>query len=833
MSFYTSVERFANTILYRGYDGNGKRVQERVRFKPTLYLQSKNKSGSWKAIDGTPLEPMQFDSMSECREFQETYKNVPEFKAHGNDRHIPAFIYSRFPGTIQFEKGNIDILYLDIETAYDDGFSEAHQAQNRILTLAAKSSRGDVYHIWGIKAYDPSRTETGLNVEYHHYRDEPTMLQAFIEWWADPNNMPDVITGWNTRFFDIPYLVNRIARILSQEQALRLSPWGKVDQRDVKIMGRSQIAYNIMGIEQLDYLDLFKKFGYKYGNQETYKLDHIANVVLGEQKVNYDEYGTLQKLYDGDYQKFIDYNIKDVELIEKFEDKLGLLNLVFTMAYMGGVNYNDTLGTTAIWDSIIFRRLAQKKIAIPPINENRKEMFAGGYVKDPQIGLHNWVMSFDLNSLYPNIIIQYNMSPETLIPHTRVDMNPDKVLELKSFPIEDDVAMAANGACFRRDKPGIIPEIIEELYNKRVIIKNQMLAAQKKKEAKDGIVAQLEREIARCETEQLAVKILLNSLYGAYGNRYFRYFDLQIAEGITLTGQAVIRWAEKEINGWLNNLLKDDKDYVIAIDTDSVYIGVEDLVNKLKPKNPVEFLDKFASEGIEPTLKKSFDRLSSVTNCYKNRMVMKREAIADRGIWTAKKRYILNVHNNEGVQYAEPKIKIMGIEAIKSSTPAICRNAFKQMFKIIMNGSEKQTQDAIRTFKSEFSKCSPEQVAFPRGVTDIRSYIDKTTIYKKGTPIHCRGSLLYNHYLKMNGLEKQYQRIQNGDKIKFVYLHYPNPIKENVISFPDSLPDELGLHKFINYDLQFEKTFLDPLNIILDAINWKAEPVSTIEDFFG
>lgn len=833
IGFYTSVVKNANTILYRGYDNQGKRIKERVKYKPTLYTESKNANSIWKSLDGTPVEGVPFANMRDAESFLKTYKDVPGYTIHGSDRFVSSFIQSRFPGKIEFEPHNVDIAYVDIETAYENGFPHPNIADQEILTIAFKSSRESIYRVWSFgKSYDPSVTTTGLKIEYYEYRNEIEMLQAFLSWWEDEDHIPDVISGWNTRFFDIPYIVNRIKRVLGEKEANRLSPWKNVYGKEIEMMGRKQQVFDIKGIESLDYLDLFKKFGYKYGNQESYKLDHIANVVLGTKKVDYTDLGSLKKLYEQDFQRFVDYNIVDVELIEKMEDKVGLINLVLTMAYLGGVNYSDTLGTVGIWDSIIFRRLAQKKIAVPPTKKHHRTGFTGGYVKEPHVGLHDWVMSFDLNSLYPNIIIQCNMSPETLIPHTRIDgLNPDKVLEADSCLTEDDVSVSANGSCYRKDKQGIIPEIIQELYDKRVMIKQQMLKAQQRME-REGSSASIEREIARCETEQMAVKILLNSLYGAMGNVWFRYFDLRIAEGVTLTGQSVIRYAERELNAYLNKALGEVKDRVVAIDTDSVYVNVNDVIQKAKPKDPVAFLDELGSTAIEPVLKKAFERFAVTMNSYKNRMVMAREVIADRGIWTAKKRYILNVHNSEGVQYAKPKLKIMGIEAVKSSTPQVCREAMRDMFKTILTTDEKTTQEAIAKFKKKFLKLTPEQISFPRGVSDIRSFADRDTIYTKGTPMHVRGCLLYNHHLTKSGLQTNYELIQSGDKIRFVYLHVPNPIRENVIAFPTKLPDELGLSKYINYDLQFEKTFLDPLKFILDAIDWKPEAVMTLEDFF-
>ena len=819
--FYTSVERMGNFLLYRGYDDNGKKVTHRIKYKPTLYLKSKKPVTEWKALDDTPVEPLQFGSMSEVKDFEKSYKGVPNFVLYGNTRHIPAFIQNQFPNEIVYHRDMVDVGSLDIETSYGDGFPEVDNPINEILTIAYKSSNDETYRVWGMKPYDEAITSLKhLKIEYRQFTSESSMLEAFIDFWSDPENTPDIITGWNTRFFDIPYMVARMAFLLGEEKVRNLSPWRKIERKEIYIKGRQQITFDIKGIQHLDYMELFKKFAYTYGNQESYSLNHISSTVLGEKKLDYSEVGTLRDLYDADFQMFVDYNIKDVELIERMEEKLGLITLVLTMAYLGGVNYQDTLGTTAIWDSIIFRRLARSKITVIPSEPKESQTFPGGYVKDPHVGMHDWVMSFDLNSLYPNLIVQYNMSPETLIG---------------SRPNAEG-AIASNGTVFRKDKKGIIPEIVEELYAKRVTIKDDMLKAKTKLETiskrQRTEYQQTSSQVARLETLQTAIKILLNSLYGAMGNKYFRYFDIRIASGITLTGQEVIKYAETKVNDFLNNFIGESKDRVIAMDTDSLYIGVNDVIEKFKPKNPVAFLDEFGSKAVEPMLAKAFDEFALASNAFTNRMVMKREAIADRGIWTAKKRYILNVHNNEGVQYAEPKIKIMGIEAVKSSTPQACRSAMNQLFKVIVTGNEEKTQEAIALFKTHFKTLPADQIAFPRGVTDIKQYSRKSTIYGKGSPIHVRGSLLYNHYLKTNGLDKKYQVINSGDKIKFVYLQVPNSIQENIIAFPDFLPEELELHKYIDYNLQFQKSFIDPIDIILNAIGWSAEPKADLQQFF-
>ena len=455
--FYTNVSRYGNQILYRGYDIEGKPDLKKIKYKPTMYVPTKDKT-DWYGLDGTPVSPVPLSSMRECKDFVTQYSDMDNYKIFGNTRHIHGCIQQMFPNTIQVDTSLINVTTVDIETAFSDGFPRPEEALEEILAITLKSSRSEKYIVFGMKDYQPKQSELNLEIEYFQFYNEKTMLSAFLEWWKEPFNTPDVITGWNSRFFDIPYIVNRLARILGEEETRHLSPWGMIDQRKIGIRGREQITFDIVGISSLDYMDLFKKFAYTYGNQESYSLNHISSVVLGEKKLDYSDVGNLMDLYENDFQKYIDYNIKDVELVSRMDEKLGLIDLVMTMAYMAGVNFNDTLGTTAIWDCIIFRELMKKKIAVPQPKQHKKSAFVGGYVKDPQVGMHDWVMSFDLNSLYPNIIIQYNMSPETLITH-------DNGLG----------ATTSNGAVFRTDKKGIIPEIVESLYETRVVTKNEML----------------------------------------------------------------------------------------------------------------------------------------------------------------------------------------------------------------------------------------------------------------------------------------------------------------------------------------------------------------------
>ena len=842
MKFYTNVSRYGNMILLRGYD-HGRRIEKKVKYEPILFTTT-NTPTEWKALDGTPVgianAGKRFESMRSANEYVTANKAVGGKKIYGNTKYIPAFINDYYPGNIEFDRNKINVTTIDIEVASDDGFPDPTKADHKIISICMKNNIGNTYYVWGLGEYDSDKSYMKDNmVVYRRFEREDDLLINFITHWSSQQYSPDVVTGWNTRFFDIPYLVNRINRMLGEAYVKRLSPWGMIDRQEITKMGRTQTAYELKGISQLDYLDLFKKFGYSYGPQESYKLDHIAHVVLGENKLGYDEYSNLHTLYKYNHQKFIDYNIKDVELVDRIEDKLGLITLCMTMAYKGGVNYNDTFGTTLIWDTIIYRRLFANNIVVPFIEDKTKTMYPGGFVKEPQVGIHDNVVSFDLNSLYPSIIMQYNMSPETIANGEITSFDIENVLTKSERPNNNGKALAANGQYFNIDKPGIIPFIIDEMYKERVGIKQDMINAQKEKEKVDKNdkqeIYRIERDIAIAENRQMSIKILLNSLYGALGNRYFRFFDQRVAEAITLTGQLTIRWAEYAINSYLNRMLSPEswKDYVIAIDTDSLYVCLDDLVKKFDPNNTIDFLDNVCTDVLEPELEKSYAELYGMLGGIDNRMVMKREAIADRALWTAKKRYIMNVHDNEGVRYKQPKLKIMGIEAIKSSTPEPCRKALKEIFKVIMQKDESSVQEAIEQFKQHFKTLDPDQIAFPRGVTQVKKFQDRNTLYKKGTPIHVRGAILYNKLVGDMALNKKYELINNGEKIKFLYLRQPNSIHENVIAFPSYLPEEFGLRKYIDHELQFQKTFLDPIEPVLEAVGWSSKEVASLEDFFG
>ena len=831
MRFYTNVQMIGNNFLVREVV-NGKREIYKEEYSPTLFVKS-NKKTKYKTLDGESVEPVKPGTVRDCREFYKKYDEVENFKIYGNDRYVYQYISEKYPEDhIQFDIKKIRLVTIDIEVAAESGFPDVENVAEELLLISLQDYATKKVTTFGSRPFvnkDP-------NVTYILCNDEVHLLRSFLAYWR--KNLPEVITGWNSQMYDIPYLAGRINRILGEKSMKDLSPWGLVSQDEVYISGRKNITYDIGGVTQLDYLDLYKRF--TYTNQESYRLDYIANYELGEKKLDHDEYDTFREFYTKDWDKFVRYNIIDVQLVDKLEDKLKLIELAITMAFDAKVNFIDIHYQVRMWDTIIYNYLKKQNIVIPPKKRTSKsQKYAGAYVKEPKPGKYDWVVSFDLNSLYPHLIMQYNISPETLKDDRHPTATVDRILQEEiDFQLHKDSAVCANGAMYRTDIRGFLPEIMEKIYTERTVYKKKMLAAKQKYE--DTKDPKLVKDIATFNNIQMARKIQLNSAYGAIGNEYFRYYKLENAEAITLSGQVSIRWIEDRMNNYLNKILKtENEDYVIAVDTDSIYLHLGPLVEVIYKEREkttegvVGFLNKICEMEFEKYISSSYEALANYVNAYEQKMFMKRENIADRGIWTAKKRYILNVWDSEGVRYAEPKLKMMGIEAVKSSTPMICRDAMKEMFKIIVQGDEKKTQTAISEFRKAFNDMPPRDIAFPRGVSNISDYADKIHIYSKGTPIHSRGSLLYNYYIKKYGLDRKYRYVNNGDKIKFIYLRKNNPIKQNVISFPDDrLPVELGLHDYIDRELQFQKTFLDPLDIILKSINWSAEPISSLEDFF-
>ena len=831
MQFYTNVTPWGNTLLVREYV-NGERVNRKIKYSPTLFCKV-IKETKYKTLDGQFVTPVKHDTIKEAKEWLKSYEDQPHL-IYGNTLFQYNYIADEYPSFVKWDIDKILVVTIDIEVACENGFPNPEEAIEPLLSITIKNHQNKQILVWGIGDYNNTRDD----VTYVKCDSEKMLIQEFLTFWE--KNQPDIVTGWNTEFFDIPYICNRIKNLYDAKEINRLSPWGNVSDRQVYKMGRKQQVYDILGVSHLDYYDLYRKF--TYTNRESYRLDHIAHVELGESKDD-NPYETFREWYLKDFQSFIDYNIQDVEIVDRLEDKMRLIELCLTMAYDAKVNYMDVLGSVKYWDILIYNELRKKNIVIPQkIQREKSEKFEGAYVKDPIVGLHKWVMSFDLNSLYPHLIMQYNISPETLVADKAVkNMSVEKMLNKEvDTSILKDATMTPNGALFKTTQKGFLPELMQKMYDDRVKFKQLMLEAQKDYEkTKDP---KLLRDISKFNNIQMAKKISLNSAYGAIGNVWFRYYNILVAEAITTSGQLAIRFIEHSLNEYLNKILNTrDEDYIIASDTDSVYITFDKLVSKVFVSDTdnnkiVEFLDTVAKEKIEPFIDKSYQELADYVNAYEQKMQMKREVIADKGIWVAKKRYILNAHDVEGVRYKEPKLKIMGVEAVKSSTPAACREKIKEALTIIMNEDDKVLNTFIQDFRTEFMNLKPELIAYPRSVNGLTKWTESHNLFKKGAPIHCKGAILYNHLLREKKLQGKYPYIQEGDKIKFLHMKIPNTYQSTSISFMTKLPKELNLHNIIDYDMQFEKSFVEPLKFITNIIQWNIDgsygTQGTLEGFF-
>jgi DNA polymerase elongation subunit (family B) len=838
--FYTNVQTLGNNVLYRGVDENGKRVKERVEYSPSLFVPSSRVTG-FTTLEGDYLEQKLFPDMKRARDFVKQFDGVSNApKIYGQNRFEYAFIAENFKDHIEHDIDKIIIAMIDIEVGSDNGFPEPERAEEPITAICLKYVNGPTL-VFGCGIY-----ETEGNEIYVKCRDEYTLCKKFLEAWT--KRYPDIISGWNIKFFDIPYLYNRFVKILGEQEAKKLSPWGFISQRKVLYNNKEAMTYGLVGVATIDYLELYRWYAPNGQTQENYKLNTIGNVELGIEKISYDEYDSLHDLYKYNFQKFIRYNIRDTDIVLLLDAKLGLLSMIITLAYDTRSNYEDVFAQTRMWDNLIYSYLLNKNIIVPPREQKDKDSaFEGAYVKEVLMGLHKCVASFDLDSLYSHLMMQYNISPETLIdPKDYTDVmrrilsegvSVEKLLDKK---VNTDglvnATLTPNGQFFRTDVRGFLAEMLDDMYANRKKFKKLMLKYKQNLENETDPVEckELEKLVSKNNNIQLAKKESLVSAYGVLGSKYFRFYDLRQALAVTQTGKLSIKWIEKKINEYMNGVLGTNTDYVIASDTDSIYLNLEPLVNKvggnMSTEKMIDFMDKVCSQKIQPFIIKSYKELAEYVHAYDQKMSMKRESLCDKGIWTGKKHYILSVWDDEGVRYKEPKIKVKGLEMVKSSTPTLIRKKMEEIIAVILKGTEYDVQKFINDFREEFNKASPEDVSFPRGINGIKKYSDAATMYSKGTPIHVRGAIIYNHMIKEFSLEKRYPLIVEGDKIKFTYLKLPNPTKENIISYPDRLPKEFKLDKFVDFETQFDKTFVEPIQSILTCMGWSTEKKSTLFD---
>lgn len=833
-NFYTYAKAYGNNILFKGYV-NGEQMVKKMPFSPTLYIPS-NKPSEWHSLyDNKPLEPIKFDTIKEAKDFKEKYKDVAGFKVHGIDRWEYQFINENFEGDIDYNIALARILVFDIEVISDSGFPDIQSAAHPIVNISLNNSKTGITTVLGLKDYNRSPDD---KFEYKQFNSEKELLLYFIAY--NQIHKFDIWTGWNTSEFDIPYVVNRIMRLFDESMVKKLSPFGIIREKVMEIRGRMVQTYDIFGIVDLDFMQLFKKFTYE--RKERYTLDFIAFDVLGENKLELPG-ESFKDSYDNHYDIFVRYNAVDTFLVRRLEDNLKLIELAFSLAFLYKCNLQDIFKTVLPWEIFIFNHLSKKKIAVPPKRLTLDAEFEGAWVKEAKPKMYGWMMSFDFASLYPSIIRQWNISPETFVPaehdvkvfdfvyNTIHAQDAQKTAKNKNY------ALCANGTMYKKEFQGFLAELMQYVMDGRKIAKKEMLKLEKEyQQTKDE---SLLPRIAALNNRQMAFKISANSAYGAIGNKGFLYYEYRMAEAITLTGQLSDQDLANRMNIMMNGALKTrDVDYILMADTDSIYLNCEKLVDimtiagKLDSiESKVSFLDEFGEKVCQKIINESVDDIFERTNAFNKVMASKREAIASKGLIRGKKNYALYIHNSEGVTYNPPKLKPMGIEIVRSSTPKWARKSLKECLQMMFEKDEQTLKNHFEKLEAEFKKLPVEDIAFPRGVSDIDKWSADGRGYKGRCPIHVRASLLYNmHTSKF----QKYAPIQNGDKIKFVYLKMPNSIGENIIGFPagGTLPKELGLDKYVDYEKQFDATFKEPLQSLTDVAEFALVDITTLEDFF-
>ena len=833
-SFYSFAWQYGNNILTRGLR-DGKKFVERKPFQPTLYVRGKD--GSNRGLYGETLKAVDFPDNNSCREFVKKYNEIDNYPIYGQTDLTYQYITREYPEAIDFDLSLLNIQAIDIETTVAHGFPNVDNPLEEILLISSVDKNTKKVMTWGSGEWDyeaRSAEVHDIDVEYITCVDEYELLEKFMSWWVA--EYPDIITGWNSKFFDVPYLVNRIERIFGNDAKNALSPFNMTRKRTITIHQQERTTYDIKGVTHLDYLDLYQKF--TYNAQESYKLDYIAEQELGKKKLE-NQYETFQEFYEKDWNKFIDYNIIDAKIVDELDDKMKLIELIATMAYDSKCNFEDVFSSVRTWDCLLYNHLLEKNIMIPQKKSAEQTGIKGGYVQEPVPGKYKWVVSVDATSLYPSIIMQHNLSPEKFVDVKPLDCTVDSLLERRhdtTMLKEKNLSMAANGYCFSRESQGLFPEITQKFFDDRQKYKKLMKDAEREYEKTKN--PKLLNDISKYNNFQMARKIQLNSLFGAMGNKYFRYFDERIAEGITLTGQFIIRETAKALDVYLNKFVgTEGVNYSFYSDTDSCYITLDPLVEKhmkhMSKDQIIDAIDKLTTDKLEPAINKAMADICGYMNAYDEKIFFKREAIADTGIWIAKKRYALNVYDNEGVRYKEPKLKVMGLEIVRSSTPAPVRKSLKEAVRLCLVSDENDLQDFVEKTWQAFKKMTPEEIAFPRGCNNLAKYSSSSNIYSKGTPMHVRGALMFNHQLRGAKLTGKYQEIREGDKIKFIYLKEPNIIFENVIGFNGKLPPEFDLHRYVDYDMMFTKAFIEPMNTITSGLNWNVRPVASLAGLFS
>ena len=860
---YTFCKLLKGKIYFRGRDENMQEINSIIKdYKPTLYVETTDETDKVSYMD-KPVKAKEFENIWTAREWYKGIKDTP-IKAHGNSDFAQQFLIGIYEGNdVLGTIVNIRVCYVDIETDWNGGKTTPEEAKDRITAITIHDSLTDTFYVAGLCNYDRKKdmTNVGCNIEYSQFDEEIDLIRWYINHY---NTFAyDIIVGFNSRFFDIPYMINRAWKLVGEAETSLMSPFNTILTRQVTERKYNEdVTYNdyeIFGSTHLDYLEVYKK--HAVTTLDSYKLDNIAEYELGQNKLSYEEEGSLFNLFRENPQKFIEYNIKDVKLLIDIEKKRKLISVIVFMSYLAKTNFENAMGTTKLWEDLIANFLF-KSNTVPLYTQEFKSQgkhLVGGYVREPVLGLHKWGITIDGNSLYPHLMMEFMIDLPSHIPYAQLPSEVQKVVDkltmqdllhkradlsvLKKY----NIGMAANMECYDNTKQRLLPNLMKEFYAKRKVFKKEMYKYEK-------MALEIENDLERVEeyleykllaeqndTFQHAIKILINSVYGAICNKYFKYFKFELGESITTSGQLVNMWVGKAVEDFMIKEIFDGekpKNQIITYgDTDSIFFSMEDVLIKfdMLDKSDAEitsFIDDFAKNVINPIVEECTKDLQEYLNAYENKMVWERENIYKSLIMISKKRYAMQTLDKEGVSYVHnPKYKIMGLESQRSSTPKWSQAWLLDSYKICLNKSESDIQEFILQKENEFYTFDLNKIAIPTGVNGLDKYKDSLTIYGKGTPKHVKAALIHNHLIDINNLP--IERIATGTKIKYLELKKVNPINQEVIGFNTFLPKEFGLDNSVDRTKMFEKGFVDPLKNFLDVIGWETKATNKIADYFS
>lgn len=874
---YTFYRQYGNKIELR-YKEDGSHETKSVvidNFQPTLFTTTGECNSRFKTIFGEPLTEITFDGIKDAKQYVNTFSDVDGSPIHGNSNYAMQFITELYEGQpVDYDPSLIRVAYTDIEVDMGDqgGFPHPHECKAFVNAITVYDNIDDAYYVFGLpiqhpdghmQTFDvnnPGDGMEGLDIRYMEFTTERELLHAYLSHMKEKQY--DVFTGWYSSGFDLPYIVFRCNKLFGESKTKQmLSPFNNiriVEKSDS--YGKPVYRVVVDGLSSLDYKSLYEK--HTYEPRESYSLDYISYIELGEHKVSYKDVGDLRSLYRLDYHKFIRYNITDVKRVKQLNDKLKLLDVTYDMSYFALCNFEDTLGTVLMWDCAISRYLYSRGVA-PLFSrvESAPRDYPGGYVKAPIPGKYGDVLTIDLNSLYPHILMGQNIGPETRVPeHLRPegsDIYYDVPIEKwvngevdTSIAVKAGYTICPNGEMYYRDRKSFMSEMVEMIYSGRKADKGQMFVHEKEKIRIKEEIHELGENPERVEAynyhamqevmygvKQMTKKILINSLYGALANQYFKYGLVENAEAITLYGQLVNKYTQRRVNELFNGLAGSTKtDYCIMGDTDSNYYDVTTFANMLDDgtkgiQHRVDRIDEFHKTVLGPEVDSYMEDLATYMNSYANKMVWEREIIASACIIIAKKNYAMAVWDKEGVRYhEEPKLKVTGLEAVKSETPEWSRNLLKECYMISLQKDEAHVQEAIKTAYNRMRELPVEDIAISKSVNNIGKYFDPVQIYSKGCVQNVRAAINYNQMLKRHDLLSRGE-IRDGDKIKMIPLVMPNPSGQPIIGFLGNLPSEFGLDEYIDYETIFRKSFKKPITRFLDAIGWHTEHTYNIMDF--